>query len=1419
MGPLDFLKQKVSQGLSDVEQWGSDAGNAVTSAVKDVFNVGAPSSAQTNFPTPGLKQTSAPIAPPTANPALNGQQNQVIQQQSNKPASIVGQTKESAPVNIVQNNPSGVPLATISKVPPPEELKTTSNGGGYLTPRSIANTGVQLAESIPKGIINAGKAAYYAPEAVAGEIAGKNATPAELAAPEKGLAALNQSYLAPALSAPEKFIANNIPTASAAAQAAGFNPHEQVAPTILKSAFGVAGALAPAGGLEYAAAKVPSLLAPVSDATKLAGAQNVIDAVKAGNAPDATEALTKAPTPPTKELTTPTKTPAVRDADAERVVQQTLQNGGTRADASAAYKEAHPELSDQQVNRAVSRVAQESNLPLRPNEYVGNPEEGAHTLPSAQPGDYEQAAINKQRIDVVTDHLLGQAKTALSDLSDKDRGDFEDYLEKTKDINEADDPDKVQKAIDASKKLTDTGNEFDHQVGGTTPHVKDYFPGYVDHTDPEQIAKDELQAEQDLEEQVGPAKWATMSEDEKRLAINNRLGENAHAGFNEDENYGGYKNQKREFANRAERRAAKVKDVYDDPRDALTRYAQGLKYKVGNQAFIKAAKEADIDAEGIPGKTVDVASGQRVSLSDRGYKALKSNDFKNTGNVITKANRGVKQALISLGVPHAIIIPQRAEGAATALRVATALKTGFGETARDMAADADKPIKADIVEFGSQIDSPLHGERINAGVDSTSSGAKYNPLTIPKRIVYDHLLPAIHSDLLTAAKEYMDANKIDYDSAEARNLGHQINDVMGYSKNGNGLFDQSLFAPSLIKSTANIYAKSFTDGAIVARGGVAGQQLFNQAMGFISKQISNQLAPKNKSKDNFWSTVLKETVDPSLYTPFRNANKEQIDLGIPGQYQADVAKVALNLQREKNGQLGVSLNNPATIASNTAQTAKDIASPVVGAGLNAVTNQSFNGSQIRNPYASVGTQAAQTAINSASNALPIQLQNVVGANVQKHLPEALQGAISVSNNKGPTALGVAGNTLGLNPKADATTGNGPAINTYYQGQTSGKDYIAAHSGNTATQATNEQAFQEYYNRAKTSSGQTILLNARQSKANAALLASNPTVLAGVQVAEKANGKGNYDPTWDLPVTNKPGKPSLQTYQTYESLDDGDPNKTVMEQKDPWLINTFNQQQAYFNSNKFTSTAVAGSGYVKYPNISTAQSNLMTQVTNLSAIQNRTPDQENQLTTLEDNPSLQLAYGLIDKYTNDRRASEGLAPIPYPASNLTPAQSSLLTQEEALPSGTGAKTAFIKANQGAWNTVQNVLAQNTIYDVEKQGGVIQQGGIEPDFLKNTYEAGQYDIAAPASGTAASGYTLNPNLAYAQGSGSGSGSSSSFPLIALPKRPKYPKMAHGKKPYMAKYKRPKIRPGKSPRIQSHGVLNPAQVARPTKVLAAR
>lgn len=1520
---LGFLKQKVSSGLSDVENWASDAGNDVTHALGAVFGTNnsspqAPTQQQSVAPRQAPPQQNTQLGSlPINNPLSTQQQSQPQQNPTLKLNFGQNQAQTQPPP---QNTPTQLNTSLVNFTNPTTSIKTTNLPGSFnATPQQPSNNSdpfgkfmqgtVNAVKSLPSAAIDTGTSA--AQLALGDPTAALRSANAAQRAQQTVTKTL-QGFGTPLVEAGLSLSPNQRtyqPTGRLATDVFGSNPIQNVEKNVASNFNQNKGPLAErlfgaAADTAGQAVKIGSTILPVAKgfgdvadvargdspafspntikiASNLSSKLSDPDIAKATDqikqtgtkivqplAPEqeslnATESRATAPkevdtlpssynlrkgigvtpdmitdadrqeasyTRSTPEFVAGQRMVRERNLDAESKAQEVLTNGGTRKEAVQAYQGANPGITTKDATFRVSRVARESDVALRPNERSVNPEGDQHTLPTAKPGDYERAEINKSIVENSTDSLLKKANQSLTDLSQPDRDNFEDYLEKTKPLEEADDADKVQQAINDSLKLTDTGNALDHQVGGQTPHIENYFPGYTMRDDPEQIARDQAQAAQDTEEDLGPETWQKMSQDERREAVAQRMA-TKEITPSDDENFGGYKNQKREFANRAERKAAKVNDEYDDPRDALTRYANGLKFKIGNDAFVKATQEADLDNRltKTPSNTIDLGGGKGVKVSDQGYKALKNNDIKaNKGNALVKVNRLTKQANIALGVPHAVIIPPRFIGALSEIKANTAARGGLqavSEDATDLTkVDTEKPTDPEVSEFGARVGSPLHSDRINAGVSDTKVGAKYNPLTVPKRIVYNWLLPTLHSTLLRALKENLDSRNIDYDSPEARSYGKQINDVMGYSKNGTGLFDQSTFAPSLIKSTANLYAKSVTKDGSIARGGVAGQQLVNQALGFISKAVSNQISqsqgkPQNKSKDDFWSTVLKETVSPSLYTPFRKgASKgnagEQIDLGIPGQYQSDAIKVALGLNRKKNGQLGVSLNNPAQALTNIAQTGKDIASPVLSAALSGVTNQTYSGQQIRNPNASPLTQLEQTVANSGAGALPINLQTPADEGLSKILPPKFQQDIP-QNQTGSTGLRVAAQTFGLNPKADITTGQGPAEQLYYA--TKDKLLAAVAGSPEATDAVNAYLDKDVNNK-----GQKVDHSPEESIGVANLVAGDTQALAALKTFEQA--QPNHDPMWNL--SNK----DLGTFLSYQGTRATDPTKQAMPIADTGFNNGqglsgfIKERDAYYNNSpKYPSTSIVNPATPTYPTFQGQQGTDYSAYEN--TIKNGTSAQKSAF--LNAHPDVVDAMSQINQYYNKLGVAQGGLAIKN-APNLTAAQQSALDYYDSLPKSktagntdtatSGERSAWIKANPTLWNQITQILAGDTLQATAQLGATQQYQGVPytSKYLGDISSLGQ-DIAN-TNGV----YSLNPGLAYSQGSsgyssGSGSSSSSSSPpFVPLPKIKHFKTPKQKKPPKLKGFRAPHIKKAGRINIQANGQLKPVQVARPVSVV---
>jgi hypothetical protein len=350
------------------------------------------------------------------------------------------------------------------------------------------------------------------------------------------------------------------------------------------------------------------------------------------------------------------------------------------------------------------------------------------------------------------------------------------------------------------------------------------------------------------------------------------------------------------------------------------------------------------------------------------------------------------------------------------------------------------------------------------------------------------------------------------------------------------------------------------------------------------------------------------------------------------------------------------------------------------------------------------------------------------------LPIALQAPFTGGKNSAPLPLRLGGSVLGLNPKGDVTTGNGPATATYFGGITKGQQYIAAHSNNINTQNATMDVFNKYFARTRNNQGQSIQLSPGQTEANWKDLATTPTALQAVQATEQAQGKGNYDPEWDL------SPQQLQAYATYKSLAPGDPEKAVLSQNNPWITTTEQASQAWANKQTFSGNSVQAPGAIPYPNLTADQNNLMTQATQLSQIPsaNRTPQQISQLKSIENDPRLQSAYTAIQDYTNAERQSMGLSPINY-IPNMPPAVSEWSNAYEAAST---AQRQVMKANNPDMYAQMNQAYENSdIGTLEKQASIAYLSGKPSDSLLSAiYNLGNYDVSKSKNANGTSSYAL-------------------------------------------------------------------------------
>ena len=313
-------------------------------------------------------------------------------------------------------------------------------------------------------------------------------------------------------------------------------------------------------------------------------------------------------------------------------------------------------------------------------------------------------------------------------------------------------------------------------------------------------------------------------------------------------------------------------------------------------------------------------------------------------------------------------------------------------------------------------------------------------------------------------------------------------------------------------------------------------------------------------------------------------------------------------------------------------------------------------------------------------------------------------------------------------------------------------------------------------------GTTVQRSPHDSQGMWTNLASDPKALAAVA---KINSSGaNPDPAWTLKgngtIINKNGQQAytsrLQVYAQYESELNGSADRAQLEALNPWLVPTFNAEQAWFNKADLGGNAIPYNGPlpggltakdIQYPSLTPQQNSLMNLVSSITAksAAERTPLETATLNNAYANPALNAAYNALNTYTNNMRVAKGASPLNF-APNESPAVTAGITEYDKLPSGTGARTDWINAHPDLYAQIQSYYAASDQATAAKGGANAELAGNTPtsSYLGAIKNLGQYDIATSTAPNGSPIYSVNPTAAYAQSSGSSSSGSSSgsYPL---------------------------------------------------------
>lgn len=418
--------------------------------------------------------------------------------------------------------------------------------------------------------------------------------------------------------------------------------------------------------------------------------------------------------------------------------------------------------------------------------------------------------------------------------------------------------------------------------------------------------------------------------------------------------------------------------------------------------------------------------------------------------------------------------------------------------------------------------------------------------------------------------------------------------------------------------------------------------------------------------------------------------------------------------------------------------------PVLKEGIQQTTNHDYftQGNVSDTTPVNIGKVRLTPSETHALNALVAPAQVVErGAQGRRNLAETVGNQLGVyePHAKGYQAApkGPLGKVLNP-PKALKGTGM-EAQNAYFDGI---KELKKSVSGDK--KASSALAYYLAKNK-DPSTGQTIQNTPSESLQNASALFANDKLRNEVQKFEKK--QPSHDPYWDL------SSDRLKTYMQYKEQFTGDAAKKFILQKNPWIKDVIAADEKYYNNlPKIPGSKPPISKSPKYPEFDKPTQAL------LDAYDKANADQKTELIKSH-GPELSSAWNKVAVWTNQMRKAEGAPELKaYPVADKETQR--ILDYYNTLPKGTGARSAWIRANPGAYKKMTDYLTSASMNTLIKNAALDQFVGSEPsqELLKSIKNVGSYDIHQNADGT----YTL--------GSG-GSGSSSPYAFYKNGSGPDY------------------------------------------------
>lgn len=833
--------------------------------------------------------------------------------------------------------------------------------------------------------------------------------------------------------------------------------------------------------------------------------------------------------------------------------------------------------------------------------------------------------------------------------------------------------------------------------------------------------------------------------------------------------FNGIDNLSRMFNSRAEATGAGLKFANaDKPYQDISDYANPRTSKLGRQALVKGATEADMGGT-VKSRSLDLGNGQVIPLSDKGIKEFKAFEpHVPTDNKIIKgartANAEATGFLLTGGQFHPINI--------AALRAAPTLAaeghlgeatSGLGRTFGVLApggrarADAvlNKALQDGTAQKAAQIGMPYGG-------GSFSEEGSFVDNAVGHGLVFGKQMPMMHDQVARSVIADLEKKGVPLDSEAAVDAGTAGNNLMGAMnkevQNVSPKVNQAMsdfllakqFTPSKF-STLKYATKSGVAGSYARRALVANVAASAAIIGGIGYLV-------HQKSDDVKDILLRSIFDPAVPTPLKDSKGNTLKFRTPGTDTSDLAKLlGFKLTRGQDGHLDVNWK-PSNMPSTIEDYLRARLAPVASGAVKIATNENFAGKPLFDPNASLGQKLEQAGTSLISGQLPIGLQGVpMLSGVEKHLPGGVQAVLNAQKSGSNPLIKSLGSSFGLTPTTDTTVGKGQQSAQYYDALDQAqkglnrqeKDALDLYAGSKKNPVTGKY---------------DIVPNANDARVKATALLQNPKVIGNlIAMNQKLSQEGQKtDPLWSE------SKDDITKYLQYSAMLPGSADKT----------NWFNNNQSWYSPlasarNTFFNSLPPGDPNkpkldLQYPDASPQVSALQDQYNNLT-------DSTQKGNFLTAHPELIQQWDKQAVYTNQFREALGASPLKnYPAS-----------------------TPYIDQQLAAKNykdpQVQAYLDKVSEYNVIKGGANAQFQGtqLSQSALKGVQDLANYGIVQNPDGSLA---TVGSGLA--QPGATSTNKSSSY------SKSKYYIRAHSSKPYIKKAYLGKAGKSKTPKIAKAG-----------------